>query len=230
MKDFITLEQAKPDVQRKFMARVYGWMFLALVLSGVAAFLTAGNPAALKLIFGNPVIFIGLIIAELILVFVLSARIREMNTTTAGFFFIVYSLLNGVTLSSIFIVYSLGSIVNVFAVTALMFLGMSIYGITTKSDLHSAGRYLMMGLIGIIIAALFNMLLHSSYLEMIISIISVVVFTGLTAWDTKKMMMIGIYNDGSANFRKVAIVGALELYLDFINIFLSLLRLFGRRN
>ena len=230
MNDVITLEQAKPAVQKKFMTGVYRWMVLALAISGVSAFFTAGSQTALHLIFGNPVVFIGLIVGELVLVFVLSARIRDMKPSTAAFFFILYSIVNGITLSSIFLAYKISSIANIFAITALMFFGMSLYGMKTKSDLRSAGRYLMMGLIGILIASFMNLLFRSSGLDWLISIISVVVFTGLTAYDTQKLMTIGVYDDGSANFRKVSIIGALELYLDFINIFLSLLRLFGSRN
>jgi FtsH-binding integral membrane protein len=230
MKDVITLEQAQPAVQRKFMTSVYRWMVSALAVSGISAFLVAGSRTAMNFIFGNPFVFIGLIISELVLVFVISAKIRDLTPASAALFFFLYSVLNGVTLASIFLAYRLSSIVNVFAVTALMFFGMSLYGMKTKSDLRSAGRYLMMGLIGIVIASLFNIILRSSMMGWLVSMISVVVFTGLTAYDTQKLMSIGTYNDGTANFQKVAIIGALELYLDFINIFLSLLRLFGNRN
>ena len=224
----ISLKQANESVRRKFMNGVYGWMMLALAVSGIAAFVTA-NTSLVRVIYGNPIIPLALVVVELILVGVLSLRIRSMSLGTAVGTFIAYSLVNGLTLASIFLVYASSSIAKVFFVSALMFGGMSLYGVKTKSDLRSAGRYLLMGLIGIIIASVLNLLLRSSSLDWIISILAVVVFTGLTAYDTQKLMNISVYADGSDNFKKIAVIGALELYLDFINIFLSLLRLFGKR-
>ncbi|ERJ94385.1 Bax inhibitor-1/YccA family protein [Treponema lecithinolyticum] len=225
----ISLKQANEDVRRKFISGVYGWMVLALAISGAAAFVTAHSTFMLRLIFGNPIVFFALIIGEFALVFWLSAGIRKMSSTTAFTAFIAYSVFNGITLSAIFLQYTPNAVAKVFVVSALMFGGMSLYGVKTKSDLRSAGRYLLMGLIGIIIASVLNLLLRSSSLDWIISILAVVVFTGLTAYDTQKLMNISVYADGSDNFKKIAVIGALELYLDFINIFLSLLRLFGKR-
>jgi inner membrane protein ybhL len=224
----ISLKQANESVRRKFMNGVYGWMMLALAVSGIAAFVTA-NTSLVRVIYGNPIVPLALVVVELILVGVLSLRIRSMSFGTAVGTFIAYSLVNGLTLASIFLVYASSSIAQVFFVSALMFGGMSLYGMKTKSDLRSAGRYLFMALIGIIIASLVNVFLRSSGLDWLISIIAVVVFTGLTAYDTQKLMTISVYSDGSDNFKKVAVIGALQLYLDFINIFLSLLRLFGKR-
>lgn len=226
----ISLQQANEDVRRRFINGVYGWMMLALAISGAAAFVTANNRTMLKLIFGgNPIVFFALIIAEFALVLILSARIHKMSLTAAAGAFIAYSLINGLTLASIFLLYTSTSIAKVFLAAALMFGGMSLYGMKTKSDLRSAGRYLMMALIGIIIASIINILFKSRQLDWLISIVTVVVFTGLTAYDTQKLMTISVYADGSENFQKVAVIGALQLYLDFVNIFLSLLRLFGKR-
>ncbi len=225
----VSLASASIETRQKFMAGVYGWMVAALAISGVAAFFTANSVTLLNLIFGNQFGYLVLVIAELGLVMYLVSQIRKLSVAQASFFFILYSVLNGVTLSSILLVYTGSSIAQVFLTTALMFGGMSLYGMKTKSDLMAAGRYLTMALIGLIIASVVNILLRSSGLDWIISIATVVIFTGLTAYDTQKLMKISVHADGSENFQKVAIIGALELYLDFINIFLALLRLFGNR-
>lgn len=225
-----SLNQANDDAQRKFMTGVYSWMVLALAISGGAAFFTANSTMMLNFIYGTRFGILVLIVGQLALVFTLAGRIRKMSVTTAGILFIAYSILTGITFSSILLVYTGSSITRIFLITALMFGGMSLYGMKTKTDLRSAGRYLMMALIGIIIASVINMIFRSSGLDWIISIITVVVFTGLTAYDTQKLLKISVNADGSENFQKIAIIGALELYLDFINIFLALLRLFGNRN
>ncbi len=225
----ISLANASTEARQKFMTGVYGWMVAALVISAAAAFFTVNSYTLLNLIFGSRFGYIILVIAELGLVMYLVSQIRKLSVAQAAFFFILYSVLNGVTLSSVLLVYTGSSIAQVFLTTALMFGGMSIYGMKTKSDLMSAGRYLTMALIGLIIASVINLLLRSSGLDWIISIATVVIFTGLTAYDTQKLMRISVHADGSENFQKVAIIGALELYLDFINIFLALLRLFGNR-
>jgi FtsH-binding integral membrane protein len=237
MNNTISVKQAKPEVQQRFMAGVYRWMVLALAISGIAAYASAYMPLAngvplVNVIFSaaNGMGMWVLIIAELVLVFTLSARIGKMSMNTAKLMFLAYSLVNGITLSVIFLVYTSTSISKVFLISALLFGSMSIYGTRTKNDLTAAGRYLMMAVFGLIIASIINILLKSGGLDWLISIIAVVVFTGLTAYDTQKLMRISQYNDGSENFQKVAIIGALQLYLDFINIFLHLLRLFGNRN
>lgn len=218
------------DARKKFMSGVYTWMTLALAISGLSAFLVASSPAALSFIFGNRFVFFGLIIAEFVLVIYFTARVHAMSVTTASLVFILYSVINGVTLSSIFIVYTASSIFSVFLISAGMFGGMSIYGRVTKTDLRSVGRYLTMALIGVVIASLVNIFLRSSGLDWLLSLATVGIFVGLTAYDTQKAYAIAERSDGSDLFAKASVVMALELYLDFINIFLSLLRLFGKKN
>lgn len=226
----ISLQQANEQAQRKFLSGVYQWMVLALAISGAVAWFVAATPVAQKVVFGNPIALIVVVIAEFALVWWLSASIQTISVKAASIAFVVYSALNGVTLSAVFLVYTGASIERIFLITALMFGGMSLYGLKTKSDLNSMGRYLFMALIGIVIASVVNLLLGSSVLDVIISMVTVLVFTGLTAYDTQKLLSVARSSDGTEVFHKVAIIGALELYLDFINIFLSLLRLFGRRN
>jgi len=218
---------AEVSEKRAFLTRVYGWMTAALAVSGLTAFLTAHNPALIKMLLGGG--FIAVVIAELALVWVLSRMIRRMSASAALFAFIAYSILNGLTLSFAFLAYANAAITRVFFICAAMFAAMTVYGMKAKSDIRSAGRYLQMALIGVIIASVVNLFLHSSRLDWLISIATVVVFTGLTAYDTNKMMIAAERADGSDTFKKAAVIGALELYLDFINIFLALLRLFGRR-
>lgn len=218
------------DERKKFMSGVYTWMTLALALSGLTAFGVASSPAILQLIFGNELVFFGLIIAELVLVMVFSFRVHKMSVTAASLVYIVYSILNGITLASIFIVYTKTSIFSVFLISAGMFAAMSIYGRVTKQDLRSAGRYLTMAIFGVIIASVVNIFLKSSSLDWLLSLVTVGIFVGLTAYDTQKAYAIAERSDGSDMFAKASVVMALELYLDFINIFLSLLRLFGKKN
>lgn len=218
------------DERKKFMSGVYTWMTLALALSGLTAFGVASSPAILQLIFGNELVFFGLIIAELVLVMFFSFRVHKMSVTAASLVYIVYSILNGITLASIFIVYTKTSIFSVFLISAGMFAAMSIYGRVTKQDLRSAGRYLTMALFGVIIASVVNIFLKSSGLDWLLSLVTVGIFVGLTAYDTQKAYAIAERSDGNDVFAKASVVMALELYLDFINIFLSLLRLFGKKN
>lgn len=226
----ITLSQAKPDVQRKFMTGVYLRMMLALFISAAVAYFASHSSAILGFLFSNGGIpFYGLLVAELVLVVALSAAIRKLSSFAASAFFLLYAVINGLSLCTIFIRYNFDSIYTMFLVSALMFAGMSIYGAKTKSDLTSAGRYLFMGLIGIIVAGLVNMFLRSSALDFITSLVGVGLFIGITAYDTQRLMRIAIHDDGSENFQKMSIIGALELYLDFINIFLKMLSLFGKR-
>jgi len=226
----ISLQQANENAQRKFMSGVYQWMVVALAISGAVAWLVSGNAAIQRIIFSNTLVFFALIIGELALVWWLSASIGKISVQAASIAFVAYSALNGLILSSVFLIYTHASITRIFLITALMFGGMSIYGMRTKSDLRSMGRYLYMALIGVIIASLVNLFLASSWLDVVISMVTVLVFTGLTAYDTQKLLSVANQADGSERFQKVAIIGALQLYLDFINIFLALLRLFGRRN
>lgn len=224
-------EKALPQVRvNAFIQSVYNWMAVGLGLTGVTAFFVANSPAMMQLIFGNRLLFFGLIIAELVLVFTLSARVGKMQASTATGIFVLYAVLNGLTLSVIFLAYTASSIASTFFICAATFLACSIYGMMTKRDLTSMGGFLMMGLIGIIIASVVNMFVQSSGMAMVISYIGVLVFVGLTAYDTQKLKEMAMTQpDGldAAVVRKGAIIGALSLYLDFINLFLMLLRIFG---
>ena len=214
-----------------FVRSVYNWMCIGLALTGFIAWSVSGNDTIKQLVFGNSMILIVLIIAELGLVFAISGMINKMSAGTATGLFVLYSALNGVTLSFIFLVYTSASIVSTFFICAATFLACSIYGWTTKRDLTSMGGFLMMGLIGIIIASLVNMFIRSTAMHYIISYIGVIVFVGLTAYDTQKLKNMAMAQpdnlDGGV-IRKGAILGALSLYLDFINLFLMLLRIFGQ--
>jgi FtsH-binding integral membrane protein len=224
----ITINNSEQLVQRKFLTKVYGWMSLALLLSGITAFIVATSPFLINLVFGNKIGFPLLAIGEIVLVWWLSASIRKISTMAASIAFLAYSVINGATLASIFYVFSLDSIIVVFLVSALMFIGMSLYGVFSKSDIMSFGRYFSMAIIGLIVASVINIFLKSSGFNWVISIVTVVIFTGLTAYDTRKMILVSQQADGSDMFQKASIIGALELYLDFINIFLALLRIFGK--
>ena len=213
-----------------FIRSVYNWMAIGLALTGFIAFYVSNSPTIRDLIFGNQILFFVLILAELGLVFSISGMINKMSAGTATSLFVLYAALNGVTLSFIFLIYTSSSIVSTFFVCAGTFIACSIYGWVTKRDLTSLGGFLIMGLIGIIIASLVNMFIRSSAMSMIISYIGVLVFVGLTAYDTQKLKDMALTQpsdlDGAV-VRKGAILGALSLYLDFINLFLMLLRILG---
>ena len=204
-------------------------MFAALMISGISALFTATNEQLLRLIFGTRYGFMVLALGELALVFFLSANIRKLSPVAATGVFLAYSVLNGMTLSSIFFVYPIGNIINVFFISAAMFGAMTIYGMFTKTDLMSFSRYFFMALIGLVIASLVNLLLRSSTMDWLLSIAGVAIFTGLTAYDTQRVVRTAEYADGRDAYKNVAIIAALNLYLDFVNIFLYLLRLFGNR-
>jgi len=229
----ISTKQTQVQVRvNEFIRSVYNWMAIGLALTGFIAYYVASTPALLNLILGNQILFFGLIIAELALVFTISARVHRMQASTATALFVLYSALNGATLSFIFIIYTRSSIASTFFVCAATFVACSIYGWTTKRDLTSMGGFLMMGLIGIIIASLVNLFIRSSAIHMIISYIGVLVFVGLTAYDTQNLKAMAISQPadvGAGAIRKGAILGALKLYLDFINLFLMLLRILGNR-
>jgi inner membrane protein ybhL len=227
--DNISLQQANEKISQRFITAVYGWMVAALAISGIAAFAVFNSETLLYFIFGNRFTFLGLIIAEFALVIILSAGIRRMSFPAAAASFVIYSIVNGLTLSAVLFAYTRTSVVRIFVITALMFGAMSVYGATTKSSLQSAGKYLMMAVIGLVIASLVNIFMRSSSLDWLISFVTVGVFTGLTAYDTQKITQAARYAQDNEDFKKVAIIGALELYLDFVNIFLALLRLFGKR-
>ncbi|MBQ0039333.1 MAG: Bax inhibitor-1/YccA family protein [Treponema sp.] len=218
------------DDRQKFITKTYMWMGLALIISALAAFFTSTNEQILQMLFTNKAMgFKVIAVVELALVFILSMTLRSISVFGAALMFIAYSLINGITLSAIFLVFDITSIAFCFGGAAAMFIAMSIYGKATKQDLSKAGHYLMMAVLGIVIVSLINWLLKSPTLDWLISIVTVVVFTGLTAYDTQKILRTAQRADSSDAYKKIAIIGALELYLDFINIFLSLLRLFGKR-
>lgn len=214
-----------------YMAQVYGWMTCGLLLTAFVAGYAARSEAIRSFIFSSQITFFGLIIAQLALVFVISGMIHKLSPALATGLFMLYSALTGLTLSSILLVYTSQSIAATFVVTAGMFGVMSLYGYTTKRDLSGFGNMLFMGLIGIVLASLVNFWLKSEALMWVITYIGVIVFVGLTAYDTQKLKGIGEQIDvsNSAELRRYSILGALTLYLDFINLFLMLLRIFGNR-
>lgn len=226
-------EQARSvTMTRNILRNVYVWMTLGLALTGVIAFGVANNESLLRAIYSNQVFFFGIIIAQLVMVFVLSGMIMKLSAMMATLLFAGYAALNGLSLSIIFLAYTGASIAQVFFITAGTFGAMSLYAITTKKDLSSWGSYLFMGLIGLIIASLVNVFLRSDGMSFIISIFGVLLFTGLTAYDTQHIKkMSDYYGDGVSeeNYVRLSILGALKLYLDFINLFLYLLRLLGNR-
>jgi len=212
-----------------FLWKVYGWMAVALGLTAVVAFAVAGSPEILRTLVGNRLVFFGLVIAELGLVFYLSARADRMAPGTAAGLFTLYSALNGVTLSVVLLAYTGESVTTTFVVTAGMFGALALFGSTTKRSLAGAGQFFMMGLVGLILASIVGVFWHSDALQFLISVVGVIVFTGLTAWDAQRLKQMALaLPAGQAG--AYAIVGALSLYLDFINLFLMLLRFTGRRN
>ncbi len=221
----ITLKRYVAGVMRK----VYGKMTLGLLLTAIVSFLVVSNEAVLAVLFSTPAAIWILFAIEIGLVLLLSARIDKMSTTVATIMFYVYSALNGLTLAPIFLVYTETSIATTFAITAGTFGAMSIFGYVTRQDLSKFGSFLFMALIGLILCALVNLFLHNSMLDMCISFAGVLIFIGLTAWDTQAIKRMCAEADPSM-MGKVATMGALSLYLDFINLFLYLLRFFGSRD
>lgn len=209
--------------ERTFIRSVYAWMFGGLLLTAAAAAWVVNSVAMQQLIFNTPLRWV-LLIAELGLVFFLSFRITKISAGTAAAVFLVFSLLNGLTLSAIFFFYTTGAIYQAFFTAAGMFGAMSIYGMVTKRDLTSWGSFFFMGLIGLVICSVINIFLKSSALGFAVSVIGVFVFLGLTAYDTQKLKS---YAQATELRENLAVIGALALYLDFINLFLMLLRLFG---
>ena len=210
------------------MRKVYTWMTLALVITGITAWVVAHSPAILQMIMTNKILFLGLLFGELILVWSVSAAINRLSLTTATLLFVLYSVLNGVTMSFIFLAYTYESVTNVFLITAGTFAAMAFFGYFTKTDLSSIGRILFMALIGLIIATIVNIFVKSSGFGMILNYLGVLIFVGLTAWDTQKIkQMLSMAEDTGETAQKVALMGALSLYLDFINLFIHLLRIMG---
>lgn len=226
----MSISQVRVDAATAFLAKVFNWMAIGLGLTALTAYMTVATGLFVWIV-GSPLFFV-LIFGELGMVIYLSARIRKITAATATALFVGYSVLNGLTLSVIFLAYTTTSIASTFFIAAAMFGAMAVYGYVTKKDLSGLGAFLIMGLFGMIIAALVNLFLGSPMLSWVISGIGVLVFTGLTAYDVQKICVLGaggIMTQGDAAVRKGAILGALTLYLDFINLFLSLLHFFGDR-
>ena len=214
------------------LVRVFFRMFIALLITAATAFAVSTSDALIELITENMVVWYGLLIGQIALVFIISLRIEKMAASTANLLFILYSFIMGVTLSLIFLVYEIGLIYQAFGITALMFSAMAAFGAITKRDLTSVGSFCFMGLFGVIIASVVNMFLRSEMLDYIISYIAIFVFLGLTAYDTKRIKtMLYSANESGQNeaIAKISTIGALWLYLDFINLFLRVLRIMGRR-
>ncbi|MFC1812242.1 Bax inhibitor-1/YccA family protein [Thermodesulfobacteriota bacterium] len=237
----LSVQQTQTQLQvNTFIRSVYNWMAIGLALTGFVAFYVSHSEAILRLLFevvGNQLrptlLFYGLIIGELALVFSLASRVSKMQASTATALFVLYASLNGVTLSSIFLIYTRSSITSVFFICAATFITCSIYGMVTKRDLTTMGQFMFMGLIGIIIASVVNFFIQSSGMSMIISYIGVLVFVGLTAYDTQKLKTMALTQPAELDAgvaRKGAIIGALTLYLDFINMFIFMLHIFGGRD
>lgn len=215
-----------------FVARVYAWMTLGLLLTGIVAMLTVSYEPLAELVLGNQAVFIGLLIGEVVLVIALSWAIGRISAAVATAMFVVYAAVNGVTMSVIFLVYTQSSIATTFFATAGMFGAMSAYGYFTRRDLTSIGSFLYMALVGLIIASVVNLFWANSMLYWLITYAGIAIFIGLTAYDTQKIKAVGLSLSGGGEIevaKKAAIMGALKLYLDFINLFLLLLRLLGRR-
>lgn len=224
-------EMTNASTFKVLMRKVYLWMTLALMITGITAAGVANTPNILALIYSSQVVMWGIIIAEFGLVIYISARLEKLSLSTATTLFALYSILNGVMLSSIFLLYSTAIISKVFFITAGTFGVTALYGYATKKDLSSLGNILFMALIGLVIATVANVFMKSAMFDLILSYIGVIIFVGLTAWDSQKIKhMMMVQQDADESAQKLALIGALSLYLDFINLFLYLLRIFGRSN
>ena len=224
----MSVAQVRQEVSTVFLAKVFNWMAVGLGLTGVTAFVTSQTVLA-RMVMGTPLVFV-LMIAVIGLPIYLQVRINKLSASKATGFFVAYSIVMGMFLSSIFLMYTATSIAATFFITSGMFGAMAVYGLVTKRDLSGMGSFMFMGLIGIILASIVNMFLHSSALHWTISVIGVLVFVGLTAYDVQRIKKIGeqgIMEQGESAIRKGAIIGALALYLDFINLFLMMLRFVG---
>ncbi|HMH50882.1 MAG TPA: Bax inhibitor-1/YccA family protein [Candidatus Acidoferrum sp.] len=212
-----------------FLTKVYGWMFIGLGITAGIAYVVASSPALTAALMANRLVFFALVLVELGLVFFLSARVHSLQPGTAAALFVGYAALNGVTLSLILLIYTGASIAMTFVVTGAMFGALAVYGTTTSRSLAGVGQFFFMGLIGLVLASIVGMFWHSDALQFLITIVGVIVFTGLTAWDAQRLKQMALtLPDGQAG--AYAVVGALSLYLNFVNLFLMLLRLQGRRD
>jgi hypothetical protein len=211
-----------------FLRGVYWWMFGGLAVTAVVALAIASSPAAVSTLVNNRILFFGVIIAELVLVVYLSARVAKLAPGTAGVLFLAYSALNGVTFALILLAYTGASVASAFFVTAGMFGALAVYGSVTKRDLTGMGRFMFMGLIGLVLAGVVSIFWQNDAMQFVMGVVGVLVFSGLIAYDTQRLRTMALEVSGE-QAGSYAIVGALSLYLDFINLFLSLLRLFGDR-
>ena len=217
--------------EKSFIREVYSWMGGGLAVTGLVAFFMVTHPTAVIALVKNPILFFGIIIAQLVLVWQVSASLTRYSAQTAGIMFAVYAALNGLMFSTIFLAYTASSIASTFFIAGGLFAATALYGWTTKADLTSVGSIGFMGVIGLILASVVNMFLHSTVLEWVISYFGVATFVGLTAYDMGQLKAMNAKGfQDSESLAKTSIVGALRLYLDFINLFLFLLRIFGRRN
>lgn len=221
-----TLSQADTTRQRTIISQVYAWMTAGLLVTGAIAMFVASSQALTSLILGTPLYFV-LILVELGMVWYLGSRINKLAVSTATAIFLAYSALNGLTLSAIFLIYTSASIATTFFITAGTFAAMSLYGYVTKRDLTSVGNLCFMALIGFLLASLVNIFLQSTGLYWILTYLGILIFVGLTAWDTQKIKQMSQTAATETEGQRVAIFGALHLYLNFINLFLLLLRIFG---
>jgi uncharacterized protein len=219
-----TSYETSASAEATFLAKVYRWMAGGLALTGLFAYAVVSSPGLQNVILRNPIVFFGLVIGELVMVVAFSRVVQRASFGTAAAMFLAYCALSGLTFSVIFLAYTSESIASTFFITGGTFAAMSAYGTLTKKDLTGWGQFLMMGLIGVLIAMVVNIFLHSDALGFVLSCAGVVVFTGLTAYDAQR-----IKGYAHAGDERLALHGALQLYLDFVNLFLMLLRLFGRR-
>ncbi len=212
-----------------FLSRVYGWMFVGLAITAAVAYFVASSPGLIGALVQNRLVFFALVLVELGLVFFLSARVHSLEPGTAAGLFVGYAGLNGVTLSLVLLVYTGASIAMTCVVTAAMFGALALYGTTTSRSLAGAGQFFFMGLVGIVLASIVGLFWHSEALQFLITVVGVIVFTGLTAWDAQRLKQMALaVPEGQAG--AYAVVGALSLYLNFVNLFLMLLRLQSRRD
>jgi FtsH-binding integral membrane protein len=227
----VSARSSAPAAERvsAFLAKVYGWMFIGLGITAVVAYMVSSSPALAGLLMGNRLAFFALVLVELGLVFFLSARVHSLEPGTAAALFVGYAALNGVTLSMIFLLYTGASIATTFVVTGAMFGALAVYGTTTRRSLAGAGQFFFMGLVGLVLASIVGMFWQNDTLQFLITVVGVIVFTGLTAWDAQRLKQMAIEIPGE-RAGAYAVVGALSLYLNFVNLFLMLLRLQGRRD
>ena len=221
----VVVGQKSVPTEISIINQSFAWMFAGLVVTGLSSIVVASSPALIDALFSNRILFFGLLLAELGLVSFLSFRINTMSYEAAVASFVGYSFLNGLTLSSIFLLYTATSVASTFFITGAVFGGMAVFGYTTKKDLTAVGSLAFMGLIGVILASIVNIFLHNNGFSYILSYLTIAIFIGLTAYDTQKIKSMS----GQANSKNLGVLGALMLYLDFVNIFINLLRIFGRR-